>query len=94
LHQAEGYAPISVGSWCKDAIDINRFGRFFDSLWNTQIAVNNPASPFWPPTRRHRRTSVSPRMREGSSPLLNKCFTGELEVRVGGESPQALPNAK
>ena len=46
LYQADAYLPVSVGSWSKDAVEIQRYGRFFDALWNTHtIAANNPAPP-------------------------------------------------
>jgi hypothetical protein len=46
LYQADGYQPVSIGSWSKDAIEIARFGSFFGALWNTHtISANNPAAP-------------------------------------------------
>jgi len=46
LYQADTYLPVSVGSWSKDLIELQRFTRFFDYLWNSHtIAANNPAAP-------------------------------------------------
>jgi hypothetical protein len=46
LYQADAYIPVSVGSWSNDAIEIARFCKFFDALWNSHmIAANNPVSP-------------------------------------------------
>lgn len=45
LYQANTYTPVSVGRWCKDGIEIGRYMRFFDALWNMPgIAAQNPAS--------------------------------------------------
>lgn len=46
LYQAHTYSPVSVGSWSKDLVELQRFTRFYDYIWNSQtIAANNPAAP-------------------------------------------------
>lgn len=85
LYQAEGYAPVSVGSWCKDAIDINRFGRFFDSLWNTQIALNNPASPA-------QKVSLSQVLAADEATSPNRAGIGDIAERLQKRINSALPD--
>ena len=44
--QSQPIGSRAVGSWSKDAVEIQRYGRFFDALWNTHtVAAHNPAPP-------------------------------------------------
>lgn len=45
LYRADSYTPVSVGSWSKNTIDIERYTRFFDAMWvSSAVARENPAS--------------------------------------------------
>jgi hypothetical protein len=46
LYEANTYAPVSVGCWHKDQVEIARYTRLFDTIWSDQLsAANNPSSP-------------------------------------------------
>lgn len=45
LYEANAYAPVSIGGWSKDKVEIERYTRFFDEVWKSHmIAIENPVS--------------------------------------------------
>jgi hypothetical protein len=45
LYEASAYAPVSLGSWSKNAVEIERYTRFFEAIWKSQtVAIDNPVA--------------------------------------------------